>query len=143
MVELSRRKHMASGSRLARACVCEDYVRESLELRIPLAPGASAVAGHKAACGRRGTPSSGWAGRRALSELRAFAEARNWPRSEKLGTHSFRRGAARAVLGARGSFSQLLRSGQWRSSAYQPYLDIGHEEATAIASVLVEGSYDE
>ena len=78
-----------------------------------------------------------------LSELRYFAAGREWPRAAKLGTHSFRRGAARAILEAGGSFSQLLRSGQWRSSAYQLYLDLGHEEASAMASVLVEGSDDE
>ena len=78
-----------------------------------------------------------------LSELRYFAEGREWPRANRLGTHSFRRGAARAILEAGGSFAQLLRSGQWHSSAYQLYLDLGHEEATAMASVLVEGSDDE
>ena len=77
-----------------------------------------------------------------LSELRYFAEGREWPRATKLGTHSFRRGAARAILEAGGSFSQLLRSGQWRSAAYQLYLDLGREEANAMASVLVEGSDD-
>ena len=78
-----------------------------------------------------------------LAELRYFAEGREWPRANKLGTHSFRRGAARAILEAGGPFSQLLRSGQWRSSAYQPYLDLGHEEASAMASALVVGSDDE
>ena len=60
-----------------------------------------------------------------------------------MATHSFRRGAARASLDTGGSFSQLLRSGQWRSSAHQLYLDLGHEEAAAIAPVFVEGSDDE
>ena len=54
----------------------------------------------------------GWAGKKVTSELRPFAEGRNWPRGEKLGTHSFRGGAARAILEAGGPFSQLLRSGQ-------------------------------
>ena len=75
----------------------------------------------------------GWNGKRALTGLRAFDAGRNWPRGAKLGTHSFRRGAARAILEAGGSFPQLLRSGQWRSSAYQLYLDLGHEEASAMA----------
>ena len=78
-----------------------------------------------------------------ISELRFFAAGREWPRANKLGTHFFRRGAARAILEAGGSFSQLLRSGQWHSSAYQLYLDLGHEEAAAMASVLVEASDDE
>ena len=78
-----------------------------------------------------------------LSELRDFAAGREWPREGKLGPHSFRRGAARAILEAGASFSQRLRSGQWRSSAYQLYLDLGREEASAMASALVEGSDDE
>ena len=85
----------------------------------------------------------GWAGKRVLSDLRGFAAGREWPRAAELGTHSLRRGAARAILEAGGSFSKLLRSGQWRPSAYQLYLDLGREEASAMASVLVEGSDDE
>ena len=33
-IKRNRRKHMASGSRLVRACICEDYARESLEPHI-------------------------------------------------------------------------------------------------------------
>ena len=130
---------------MTRACVCVDYVRGSLELHIPKhlrqARQLWPAIRQRAALGEPLFP--GWAGKRVMSELRAFAEARNWPRSEKLGTRSLRRGAARAILEAGGSFSQLLRSGQWHSSAYQLYLDLGHEEATAMASALVEASDDE
>ena len=78
-----------------------------------------------------------------MAELRAVTVARSWPRGDKLGTHSIRRGVARAILDAGGSCPQLLRSGQWRSSACQLYLGQCHEEATAMASGLVEGSDDE
>ena len=78
-----------------------------------------------------------------LTELRAFAGARNWPRGDKLGTRSYMGGDARANLEAGGSVTHLPRSGQWHSSAYQPHLDLGREEAIAMASVLVEGSDDE
>ena len=88
-------------------------------------------------------PFPGWAGKRVLTDLRAFAGAWNCSRGDKLGTRSFRRGDARAIKEVGGSCTQLLRSGQWRSSAYQLYLDLGHEEANAMASVLVEGSDDE
>ena len=35
VIKLNRRKHMATGSRLARVCICEEYMRGSLELHIP------------------------------------------------------------------------------------------------------------
>ena len=154
VIKLDRRKHMASGSRLVRACICDEYARDSLELHIPqllrparqLWPAIRQLWRSRVSSG--GSPVGdpifpGWNGERVLSDLRGFAAGRNWPRGGKLGTHSFRRGAARAILEARGSFPQLLRSGQWRSSAYQLYLDLGHEEASAVASVLVDGSDDE
>ena len=78
-----------------------------------------------------------------LTEFREFGEPKEWHGAGRLGTHSFRRGAARAILEAGVPFSQLLRSGQWRSSAYQLYLALGHEESRAMASIMVEASADE
>ena len=145
IIKLNRRKHMAAGSRLIRACICDEYASDSLELHIPqlLCPVCQLWPAIRQRAPVGGALFEGWTGKRVLSELRFFAEGRGWPRANKLGTHSFRRGAARAILEAGGSFSQLLRSGQWHSSAYQLYLDLGHEEATAMASVLVEASDDE
>ena len=145
VIKLNRRKHMASGSRLVRACICDEYTRDSLGLHIPqlLCPGRQlwTAIKQKTPVGEPLLP--GRNGKRVLSGLRDFAAGREWPRGGKLGTHSFRRGAARAIPEAGGSFSQLLRSGQWRSSAYRLYLGLGHEEASALASALVEGSDDE
>ena len=50
---------------------------------------------------------------------------RSWGHSEKLGTHSSRRGASRAILGAGSPFSQLLPAAQRNYSAYHLYLDFG------------------
>ena len=145
IIKLNRRKHMAAGPRLIRACICDEYAIDSLELHIPqlICPVRHLWPAIRQRAPVGGALFEGWAGKRVLSELRYFAEGREWPRATKLGAHSFRGGAARAILEAGGSFSQLLRSGQWRSSAYQLYLDLGHEEASAMASVLVEGSDDE
>ena len=145
VIKLDRRKHMAPGSRLVRACIFDEYARDSLELHIPqlLRPARQLWPAIREKTPVGDTLFLGWNGKRALSGLRGFAAGRNWPRGGKLGTHSFRRGAARAILEAGGSFPQLLRSGQWRSSAYQLYLDLGHEEASAMASALVDGSDDE
>ena len=35
VIKLNRRRHMASGSRLVRACTCDEYAGDSLELHIP------------------------------------------------------------------------------------------------------------
>ena len=66
-----------------------------------------------------------------------------WDRAERLGPHSIRRGAARAILEAGGSFAQLLKAGQWHSSAFRLYLDIGVEETKAMAAATIEASDDE
>ena len=83
------------------------------------------------------------AGKKVLAELRGIAELKGWRGAGRLGTHSSRRGAARAILEAGGSLSQLLRAGHWRASAHQLYLDLGHEEARALAAITVEASDDE
>ena len=144
-IKRNRRKRVATRSQLVRVRVCEEFAREPLELNVPrlLCPVCQLwpAIRQRAAVGAPLFPS--WAGKKALPELRAFSGARNWRRGDKLGTHSPRRGAARAILEAGGSLPQLLRSGQWRSSAYQLNLDLGHEEARAMASVIAEGSGDE
>ena len=82
-------------------------------------------------------------GESVLTELRSAAHLGGWAQATKLGTHSVRRGAARAILEAGGSFSQLLRAGQWHSTAYKLYLDMGREETTAASPLLGRASDDE
>ena len=74
--------------------------------------------------------------------LRSTARQFGWGQAEKLGARSIRREAARAILEAGGTSAQLLKTGQWKSSAYRLYLDMGGEKAKATASVLVEDSED-
>ena len=78
-----------------------------------------------------------------LTELRGFADPKEWRGANRLGTHSSRGGAARVILEVGGSSSQLLRSGQWHSSDYEPYLDLGREESRVAASMLIEASEEE
>ena len=84
---------MATGSRLPRVCICEEYMGESLELHIPqllcLVCQPRPAIGQRSAAGEPSSP--GRAGKKRTSDLRAFAGARNWPRGDKLGTHSIRR----------------------------------------------------
>ena len=63
-----------------------------------------------------------------------------WEKAKKLGTRSIRRGAARAILAAGGTFAQLLKAGQWHSSAYRLNLDMEGEEAKSMPSVLIDDS---
>ena len=70
------------------------------------------------------------------TELRDFGELQKWHGAGRLGTHSFRKGAARAMLEVGGSFSQLLRAGPF-------LLDLTCEESRAIASMMVDASDDE
>ena len=57
-----------------------------------------------------------------------------------MGAHPFRRGAARAILSVGGTFAQLLEAGQWHSSAYQLYIDLGREGPQAVADIRIEAS---
>ena len=136
---------MAGGSKPTSVCICEEYAPDAVELHAPqpfrpVCQPRPAVR-RLASAGEQLFP--GCAGEKALAELREFEELKDWREAGRLGAHSFRRGAARAILEAGGSFSQLPRSGQWRSSAYQLYLDLGHEESRAMASIMVEAPDDE
>ena len=75
-----------------------------------------------------------------MGGLRSFAKAQGWKNSARFGTHSPRRGAARAILRVKGSFSKLLHSERWCASTFQFYLDLGCGEAQVVASVLIEVS---
>ena len=58
-------------------------------------------------------------------------------------TRSLRGGAVRSSRETGGSFAQLLKGGRWRSTAYRLFLDLGAEEAAAMAPMLIEASDDE
>ena len=145
VIKLHRRKHMAGGARLVRRCICERYPPGSLEIHVPQLFCPTCVL-WDAICGRVRAGDMlfpGLSGPRFTDKLRNMARHLGWERSEKLGSHSIRRGAARAILEAGGSFAQLLKAGQWHSSAYRLYLDLGMEENKAMAQVMIEQSDDE
>ena len=145
VIKLHRRKHMAGGARLVRRCICERYPPGSLEIHVPQLFCPTCVL-WDAICGRVRAGDMlfpGLSGPRFTDKLRNMARHLGWERSEKLGSHSIRRGAARAILEAGGSFAQLLKAGQWHSSAYRLYLDLGMEENRAMAEVMIEQSDDE
>ena len=84
----------------------------------------------------------GCIGQGFTGNLRSAAGRYGWGKAEKLGPRSIRRGAARSVLDAAGSFAQVLRAGLWHSSAYRVYFDLGTEETKATASIMIEASDD-
>ena len=65
-----------------------------------------------------------------------------YEKAERLGTHSFRREAARSFLGSGGGFAQLLESGQWYSSAFRLFFDFGPGEAATAERALIETSLE-
>ena len=80
------------------------------------------------------------AGQGFSARLRATARRMGHEKAERLGTHSLRREAVRAIIKSRGSLAQLLGAGQWRPSAYRLSLDLGAEGAAAMARVIKEAS---
>ena len=66
-----------------------------------------------------------------------------YERVKRLGARSSRRRATRSILEPEGGFAQLLKAGEWRSSAYRQYLDSGAGGPPAVERVLIEASDDE
>ena len=103
---------MANGSRKVRLYMREDCAGEAMELLAPQLFGPACLLWpaltQLARAGEQLFPN--WTARSVLDVLRRFARAKAWRNADKLGTHSLRKGAARAFLGAGGSFSRLPRS---------------------------------
>ena len=71
---------MAGGSKLVRVCTCEDFAPDALELRVPqlLFPVCQLwpAVGELASAADQLLP--GWAGETGLSELRGYANLKEW-----------------------------------------------------------------
>ena len=135
---------MAGGARMVRGCICEQHPPRSLEIHVPQMFCPTCVL-WGAICRRVRAGDMlfpGLTGPRFTDKLRRMARSLGWEKAERLGSRSIRRGAARAILEAGGSFAQLLMAGQWHSSAFRLYLDLGIEEKKATAEVLI-GNSDE
>ena len=145
VLKLHRRKHMSSGAILRRSCCCEGFNPDGDELHIPqlLCPVCSIwpVVRDRVVVGDLIFPSLQSVN--LIRHLRSRGTQLRWPAAEKLGTHSLRRGAARALVAAGGTFAQLLRAGQWHGNAVRLYLDLGEDERRAMTDILIEGSDDD
>ena len=133
---------MAAGATTMRGCIRGEYPGGPLELRAPqiFCPVCSQwpTIRDRNETGAELFPV--WAGKNVLADLCAVAQQRGWDRTEKSGAHSFRRGAARAILSAGGSSAEPLKAGHSHSSAYQLYLDMGQEEYQGVAAILITAS---
>ena len=78
-----------------------------------------------------------------VTTLRRHAAMAGFIDSERLGSHSFRRGMARDIIDAGGSLAALLQAGQWRSSAFALYLRENQCEESAIANMIIDHSDSE
>ena len=129
---------------MVRQCICERYPARSLEIRLPQLYCPVCVLWETIRRRERtgGKLSPGASGPGFTDRLRSLARRLGWERAERLGPLSIRRGAARAILEAGGSFAQLLKAGHWHSSALRYYLDLGVEETAATAAATIESSDD-
>ena len=82
-------------------------------------------------------------GQRFPARLRGIAHRLGREKAGRQGKHALRRGAVRAILESGGSFARLLSAGQSHSSSFCLFLDLGAEEAAAMARVFTEASDDE
>ena len=76
-------------------------------------------------------------------KLRSAASQFGRGRADRLGTRSIRRGDARAILEAGGSFAQLLEAARWRFSAFPLPLDFVVGDTEAMAPILIAAPDDE
>ena len=113
IIKLNKGNRMAGGSGMVQVCVCDSYTPESLKLRAPqLSCPACRLWPAITRIGRAGEKLfPDWAEREVSGKFRAFAGATSSENGERMGAHPLRRGSARAVLEAGGSYPQLLRVG--------------------------------
>ena len=131
---LARRKNRPHGSSLVRECTCAAARKLCPVHRLGAwlqrcRPGARPFA----------HISPGW----ATAELRRRLRALRVPQAELHSLHGFRRGRARDILRANGRLIDVLRAGEWASSAFAKYLDAEEVEAGAeVEAYLVESESD-
>ena len=138
-----KREHVATGSRVVRGSVRAEYPADfGAPDPQPFFPACSllpAIVVRRQAevpvCPRGD-------GAKGLETLRGLSRRRDRRDPNKVGAHVSRRRFPTAMQLAGGSFARLLKVGQGHSPAYRVYLDLGREEARAMACILIEASED-
>ena len=79
-------------------------------------------------------------GRNVTRVLRAVLAGIEVEDSQRYSTHCFRRGAATAILQSGSTLSEIMRTGGWKSSSFQVYLDLHRSEELSMKEVLIANS---
>jgi len=137
VIRLRSRKNKRSGSTLRRGCTCQQETAADL---CPVHRLARRVCG--LSTGQKLFPATCAAGGQRLRDsLRRRLVLLGIPEAHAYGLQSFRRGAAQQILDDGGSLADILKAGQWSSSAFNLYLDMAEIEATAVVDALT-GAHD-
>ena len=129
-LKLPRRKNKTHGSVLQRAAC--DHCPE-------LCP----VAAAKRLISRGGALITSYTYPQFLKQLRELLGSAGIPNAAVMGTHAFRRGAARDMVANGCSLEQLLMAGEWRSHAWRQYLSDSASAASADSLLPVLLTLDE
>ena len=78
-----------------------------------------------------------------IRSLRSVGARLCWPTADRVGSHSFRWSAARALMSAGRTFAQLLRAGHWHRAAVRLHFDLEEGEWQSLTDILIGGSDDE
>ena len=128
-IRLSSRKNRQQGSVLTRSCSCSQGWAQICPVHVL---GRFLEAAQRSMHGRLFDFSYAYFLRRTR-ELLAWLEV---PDSHLYSTKAFRRGTARQMLASGSSLADILRAGQWNSSAFMLYLDKNEVDEAAIFDAL-------
>ena len=122
LIELRRRKNMASGAFLNRPCCCDGHDSPIDDFHVPqlLFPACPVrpVVRERVVVEKLISPS--FRPPNLIRHPSSRGASPNWAAADKLATHSLRRGAVRSGMPAGGTFDQLLRASQRRGNATRP-----------------------
>jgi hypothetical protein len=133
---LVRRKHTNRPTLIERSCCCRTSGRRlcAVHMLVPVLEHA-----RRNARNRIFTKTM----KEFIHTLRRHAAILGYPASQRLGSHSLRRGMARDIVDAGGSLAVLLRAGDWRSSAFLRYLRDHQVEECAVSQLAIDHSDSE
>ena len=94
-------------------------------------------------CGLGSAPFGAVSAFGVLNALRVWLGVLGIPDSNKFRTHDLRRGHARDLQASGASLYEILKAGEWRSSAFLKYLDESDLECQAAFEAHVGQSSDE
>ena len=142
---LHRRRHMSGGPRMIKKYSCDCFPTRSVEIHVPqmFSPGFLRWGGVCRRVQASGRLLPNPTVQNFTARVRGAGPRIGYEKAEELGARSLKGGAIWSILESGGSFAQLLRGGQWRSSTFRLFLDLGDSEGAAMARVIIEASDEE